>query len=184
MITDAPARRTARTATLRPAHLPGATLGLMLGGMRILSPAFGNGDWIPTEYSADGTESIVPLEFTGVPADTVSLALVVQDSDVPTEHRPDGTFDHWVVWNLPASLGSLTDPDDHGGVVGATSRGSHTWIAPEPPSGKGVHRYYFTVYALDTMLDLNGTAGRPELEAAIEGHVLDQAVLMGRYQRD
>ncbi|MFD9456648.1 YbhB/YbcL family Raf kinase inhibitor-like protein [Streptomyces sp. NPDC059985] len=152
--------------------------------MRIESPSFKDGDWIPVEHSIDGTETPVPLTFDDVPEATASLALVVHDPDVPKDRRPDGNFDHWVVWNIPADQRHISGDDDHAGVVGQTTRGTNTWIGPAPPPGDGPHRYYFTLYALDTELDLAPTAGREELEEALSGHVLDRAVLMGRFQRE
>ena len=151
--------------------------------MRIVSPVFEDEGWIPVEYSVDGAGSLAPLEFVDVPADARSVALVVHDPDVPRDRRPDGNFDHWVVWNIPADQGGLSDAADPHGVVGANSRGANEWVAPAPPPGDGPHRYYFTLYALDALLDLAPSAGRSDLEAAIEGHVLDKAVLMGKFQR-
>ena len=151
--------------------------------MRISSRAFADEGWIPVEYSVDGSGSLVPLEFADVPDGARSLALVVHDPDVPRDRRPDGNFDHWVVWNIPPEQSGLSNAADPGGVVGANSRGAKEWVAPAPPPGDGPHRYYFTLYALDTLLDLASTAGRSDLEAAIEGHVLDRAVLMGKFER-
>ncbi|MEV7418381.1 YbhB/YbcL family Raf kinase inhibitor-like protein [Streptomyces sp. NPDC089919] len=152
--------------------------------MKIESTAFRDGGWIPVEHSVDGDESPVPLLFGDVPAGAVSLALVVHDPDVPRDRRPDGNFDHWVLWNIPAGQQRLFRGDDHLAVVGRTTRGTNTWIGPAPPQGDGTHRYVFTLYALDTVLDLPDTAGRPELEAAMTGHVLEQAVLTGLFRRD
>ncbi|WP_324605387.1 YbhB/YbcL family Raf kinase inhibitor-like protein [Streptomyces sp. NRRL F-2664] len=151
--------------------------------MKIASPSFQDGGWIPAEHSVDGSESLVPLEFDEVPTGAVSLALVVHDPDVPRERRPDGNFDHWVMWNIPAGQRRLSEADKGAGVVGVTTRGTNTWIGPAPPPGDGPHRYFFTLYALDTTLQLPPSAGRAELEAAMAGHVLEQAVLMGRFQR-
>jgi Raf kinase inhibitor-like YbhB/YbcL family protein len=152
--------------------------------MKISSPSFEDGGWIPAEHSIDGGESRVPLEFEGVPDGAGSLALVVHDPDVPRDRRPDGNFDHWVVWNIPAGQHRISEADGQIGVVGLTTRGTNTWIGPAPPPGDGPHRYFFTLYALDTVLDLPPSTGRVELEQAMEGHVLEKAVLMGRYQRD
>ncbi|MFI8106403.1 YbhB/YbcL family Raf kinase inhibitor-like protein [Streptomyces sp. NPDC086023] len=152
--------------------------------MRIETPAFREDGWIPVEHTVDGDDSPPPLLFEGVPSEAVSLALVVHDPDVPRDRRPDGNFDHWVVWNIPAAQHRLFRDDVNLAVVGRTTRGTNTWIGPAPPPGDGPHRYFFTLYALDTMLDLSDSAGRPELEAAMAGHVLEQAVLMGRFQRD
>ncbi|MBJ8347967.1 YbhB/YbcL family Raf kinase inhibitor-like protein [Antrihabitans sp. YC2-6] len=151
--------------------------------MRISSGAFADEGWIPVEHSVDGSGSLAPLEFADVPDGARSLALVVHDPDVPRDRRPDGNFDHWVVWNIPPKQSGLSNAADPGGVVGANSRGAKEWVAPAPPPGDGPHRYYFTLYALDTLLDLASTAGRSDLEAAIEGHVLDRAVLMGKFER-
>lgn len=152
--------------------------------MRMESPSFRDGDWIPVEHSVDGGESQVPLEFDAVPAGSASLALVVHDPDVPRDRRPDGNFDHWVVWTIPAGQRRIAEGDGQVGVVGVTTRGTNTWIGPAPPPGDGPHRYFFTLYALDTFLDLPSSAGRPEVEEAMEGHVVERAVLMGRFQRD
>ncbi|MEU5809416.1 YbhB/YbcL family Raf kinase inhibitor-like protein [Streptomyces sp. NPDC047718] len=152
--------------------------------MEIKSPSFADGGWIPVEHSIDGEGSQVPLEFEAVPDGTASLALVVHDPDVPRDRRPDGNFDHWVVWNIPAGQRRMTADEGPVGVVGRTTRGTNTWIGPAPPPGDGAHRYFFTLYALDVLLDLPDSAGRGELEAAMEGHVLERAVLMGRFQRD
>jgi Raf kinase inhibitor-like YbhB/YbcL family protein len=151
--------------------------------MQIVSPVFADEGWIPVEYSVAGTGSLVPLEFADVPVEARSLALVVHDPDVPRDRRPDGNFDHWVVWNIPPEHGGLSDAADAPGVVGANSRGANEYVAPAPPPGDGPHRYYFTLYALDTLLDLAPSAGRADLESAIEGHVLEQAVLMGKFER-
>ncbi|MGP3690608.1 YbhB/YbcL family Raf kinase inhibitor-like protein [Streptomyces sp. IBSNAI002] len=151
--------------------------------MRIESTAFRDGGTIPVEHTVDGSDSQVPLEFSDVPDAAVSLALVVHDPDVPRDRRADGNFDHWVVWNIPAAHRRLTEHDGPVGVVGRTTRGTNTWIGPAPPPGDREHRYFFTLYALDTLLDLSDSCGRPELENAIAGHVLEQAVLMGRFQR-
>ncbi|MFF7237872.1 YbhB/YbcL family Raf kinase inhibitor-like protein [Streptomyces collinus] len=152
--------------------------------MKIESPSFQDGDFIPVEHSADGDEVPVPLEFDAVPAHAASLALVVHDPDVPRELRPDGNFDHWVVWNIPADQRRMYPDDIQVGVVGAGSSNIRAWIGPAPPPGDKAHRYFFTLYALDTAFDLPGEAGREELEAAMQGHVLETAVLMGRFQRE
>ncbi|MFE9565991.1 YbhB/YbcL family Raf kinase inhibitor-like protein [Streptomyces sp. NPDC006487] len=135
-------------------------------------------------HSVDGSESPVPLLFDDVPSGAVSLARVVHDPDVPRDRRPDGNFDHRVLWNIPAVQRRLFREDAHLAVVGRTTRGTNTWIGPAPPPGDGPHRYFFTLYALDTVLDLSDTAGRREWEASMTGHVLGQAVLTGLLRRD
>ncbi|WP_083974014.1 YbhB/YbcL family Raf kinase inhibitor-like protein [Kitasatospora mediocidica] len=155
-----------------------------MDAVKIESPSFRDGGWIPAEHTADGVESPVPLEFDGVPADAVSLALVVHDPDVSRESRPDGVFDHWVVWNIPAEQRRLSAHDAHVGVVGRNTSGDNAWTGPAPPAGDAPHRYVFALYALDAVLELSDSAGRHELESAMAGHVLEEAVMTGRYQRE
>ena len=145
--------------------------------MRIESPAFGEGEPIPPRYTADGEDVSPPLRIEGVPEGTRTLALVVDDPDAPM-----GTWVHWVVWNVPADATAFPEGGvPEGAVEGVNSWGRRGWGGPSPPSG--THRYFFRLYALDTRLDLPPTADRRALEAAMRGHVLAEAVTMGRYTR-
>ena len=151
--------------------------------MRVTSDSFKDGKPIPATHSADGEGTLPPLNISDVPSRTVSIAITVHDPDVPKERRPDGNFDHWIVWNLPPDTSQIDNPTDHGGKVGTTTIGSHDWVAAGPPPGDGPHRYYFTVYALDTEFDLPESTTRAELESAIAGHIVESAELMGTYER-
>ncbi len=145
--------------------------------LTIRSPAFDDGARIPVRYTADGPDLSPPLRISGVPVGTASLALIVDDPDAPV-----GTWVHWVVWNVPPGAPSFPEggtPD--GAVEGRNSWGRSGWGGPSPPSG--THRYFFKVYALDTVLDLPPTAGKDQLVRAMEGHVLAKAQLMGTYSR-
>lgn len=151
--------------------------------MEILSPAFEHEHHIPAQYTLDGTQEVPPLHISGVPAEAVSIALLSHDPDVPRERRPDGNFDHWVVWNISPTTTEITSEDDHDGIVGANTLGKNVYQTPAPPRGSGPHRYYFRAYALDTKLDLPTTSTRRDVEAAMEGHILESAELMGVYER-
>ena len=123
-----------------------------------------------------------PLHWEGIPTGTQSLALICDDPDAP-----GGTWVHWVMWNIPAQSGGLaeevpTDPNlADGSRQGITDFGRPGYGGPMPPSG--THRYFFKVYALDTRLDLPARATKADLVKAMQGHILAQGELMGKYQR-
>lgn len=149
--------------------------------MHLTSPAFRGNEQIPSEYGADGPGMPPPLRVCDVPTGTLTLALVVQDPDIPRAKWPSGIFNHWVVWNLPASLTELLPGRIPPGDVGLSSYGTHAYIPPAPPVE---HRYYFYLYALDVRLDLPvANTAADDLFAAMVGHVLEVSCLMGRYTR-
>jgi Raf kinase inhibitor-like YbhB/YbcL family protein len=151
--------------------------------MDLQSSAFEAGGMIPTKYTCDGQDVSPALSWSEPPVDTESLVLFCDDPDAPA-----GTWDHWVLFNIPAASRSLpesiaTEPViDKAGVQGANSWGKIGYGGPCPPKG-GEHRYYFRLYALDTNLDLEPGATRKDVEEALQGHVLAQGQLMGRYGR-
>jgi Raf kinase inhibitor-like YbhB/YbcL family protein len=153
-------------------------------GLRLVSASFSNGEAIPERHTCDGAETSPPLRITGGPVGTRSFALLVLDPDVPTPDAPTQTLTHWVVWNISAP-GPVTFPE--GGVPSGATEGSNDfgegWLGPCPPPGSPPHRYNFTVFALDFRPTLPSDAGREELEAAIQGHVLDNDRLIGTYER-
>jgi Raf kinase inhibitor-like YbhB/YbcL family protein len=148
--------------------------------MDLTSDAFEHEGTIPAAYSCDGEDVSPPLEVAGIPEGTASLALVMDDPDAPR-----GVWDHWVVYDVPApgESAGLTIPQgtDPGGTAGRNSWGRTGYGGPCPPSG--IHRYYFTVYALDVATGLAPGASKDDLLRAIDGHVLAEAILMGRYGR-
>ncbi len=156
----------------------------MKGGkvMKIKSPAFEQGEMIPKIYTCDGADVSPPLEWSSVPEGTKSFALISDDPDAPM-----GTWIHWVVYDLPASLTKLPEnvpPEStlaDGGKQGMTSFRRIGYGGPCPPSG--THRYYFTLYALDTTVDLDPGATKKQLLEAMKGHILSEAQLMGKYKR-
>lgn len=149
--------------------------------MKIESSAFKEGALIPQKFTCDGQDLSPALRFTDVPGNAKSLALVVDDPDVPPAVRADRNWDHWVVWNIPPATPDVGEAGDPKGTQGRNSWGKNAYGGPCPPDRE--HRYFFKLYALDTMLELPVTAGKPELLAAMKGHILEQAQLMGRYDR-
>jgi len=144
--------------------------------MNISSTAFKDGGSIPSKYTCDGANTSPPLAFDAVPAGAKSLALVVDDPDAP-----GGTFDHWVVWNIPANTRAIAEGQSPQGVSGKNGFGKNGYGGPCPPSGE--HRYQFKLYALDTTLNLPPSASKADLENAMNGHTLAQVKMMGRYKR-
>ena len=148
----------------------------------LTSNAFIEGAMIPQRYSCDGEDISPHLAWTDVPSGTRSLALICDDPDAPV-----GTWDHWVVYNIPADVHSLQEGIaekailDNGAVHGNNSWGRIGYGGPCPPSG--THRYFFKIFALDTLLDLKSGSTTSQLLEAMEGHILAQGQLMGRYQR-
>ena len=150
--------------------------------MDLTSTAFAYGEPIPAKYSCKGENISPALMWTEPPAGTKSFALIMDDPDAPM-----GTWVHWVLFNLPPSARGLPEgvpstpilPD--GSVKGVTSARSHGYHGPCPPSG--THRYFFKLYALDTLLTLTSSADKKSLLAAMEGHVLAQAEWMGKFSK-
>ncbi len=151
--------------------------------MELTSTAFYDGGEIPPRYTCDGRDLSPPLTWNGAPAGTRSFVLIVDDPDAPDPRAPKMTWVHWVLYNLPASLTSLAE--GAAPPVGAQA-GSNDWQRAEyggpcPPNGR--HRYFFKLYALDTLLPAMGPASKAQVERAMAGHVLAEARLMGTYQR-
>jgi Raf kinase inhibitor-like YbhB/YbcL family protein len=151
--------------------------------LRLTSPAFTEGGPIPPEFSCEGENRSPPLAWSGVPVASRSFALVVDDPDAPR-----GTWVHWLLWNLPAdavelAAGVPTLPElPSGARQGLNGGGDLGYQGPCPPPG-GPHRYFFRLHALGTLLNLAPGVNRPDLERALEDHVLARAVLMGTFQR-
>ncbi len=155
--------------------------------MEITSPAFKAKAPIPKVHTCDGANTSPRLAWTGAPAGTKTFALVMDDPDAPP-----GTWIHWTIWNVPGSATTLAEglarspdlPDGsrQGRVYGVKEFSKTGYLGPCPPPGKA-HRYFFRLYALDTVLTLPATATRFDLDAAMKGHTLASAELMGTYGR-
>lgn len=145
--------------------------------MNLSSPAFGHNQSIPATYTCDGDNLSPPLIISNVPEAAESLALIVDDPDAP-----GGTWVHWTVWNIDPKTTSIPASSVLSSAVeGITSFGKTGYGGPCPPSG--THRYFFKLYALDTMLRLDETAAVQELEKAMKGNILDSAELVGLYEK-
>ncbi len=150
--------------------------------IKLISAAFSEGAMIPTRYTCDGEDVSPPLSWTELPPETGSFALICEDPDAPV-----GTWDHWVLFNIPASATGLpeavpaTATLDDGSVHGNNSWGRLGYGGPCPPGG--THRYIFSLFALDIKLDLKSGATKSGLLKAMEGHILARTRLMGKYRR-
>jgi len=149
----------------------------------VTSSAFLEGEMIPTKYTCDGPDLSPPLAWSKVPRGTASLALICEDPDAPR-----GIWVHWVVWGLPADSTSLPEAVTTDRILSTDARqgkndfGKFGYGGPCPPPGKP-HRYYYRLYALDHKIPLDPGATRKDLLAAMEGHVIGEGALMGRYGR-
>lgn len=148
----------------------------------LTSSAFDNGGRIPEGYTCSGYNKSPALKWTGVPKGTRSLALILDDPDAPM-----GTFVHWVVYNLSPTSKGLPEGVSPSALVangeqGTNGRGAIGYTGPCPPPGKP-HHYHFHLYALDQKLELKAGAAAQQLEAALKGHVLGNAELVGIFKR-
>ncbi len=150
--------------------------------IKITSPAFEEGGLIPAKYTCDGADVSPPLQWQGVPEGAQSIALISDDPDAPV-----GTWVHWVVYNLSADTKELAEniPADEtlasGAKQGMTDFRRIGYGGPCPPGG--THRYFFKIYALETKLDLPAGAKKTDLLKAMEGHIIGQGQLIGKYKR-
>lgn len=147
--------------------------------LALKSPAFNNGGYLPEQYTCDGTDRSPPLVWENSPASTQSFVLIMDDPDAPM-----GVWTHWVLFNIPARINAW--PENLQNLPPGTQTGKNSWQrnqynGPCPPSG--THRYFFKLYALDTVLELTDGASKDEVETTIQNHILAQASLMAIYQR-
>ena len=152
--------------------------------MTIFSPAFADNEEIPIQYTCQGKDLSPPLNWSGVPAETKSLALIVDDPDAPDPQAPKMTWVHWLLFNLPPDCAGL--PEAVQKLPDGTGEGLNDWQrtgygGPCPPIGR--HRYFHKLYALDVMLTGLDRPDKARLEKAMEGHILAQAQLVGTYQK-
>ncbi len=148
-----------------------------MGALQITSSAFQNNGNIPREYTCDGKDINPPLMIAGVPQGTKSLALICDDPDAPV-----GIWVHWVIWNIDPGVKEIKENTvPQGAVQGINDFRKHSYGGPCPPSG--THRYFFKVYALDTMLGISTNSTKADLEKAMKGHILGEGQLIGLYKR-
>ena len=163
-------------------------LDLPQRGLRISSPAFGDGGTIPDRYTQDGEALFPPLEWEGLPQGTQSLALIVEDADAPFP-RP---LVHAVLHSVPATLSGIQEgglgmkqvrASPLGFQVGRNSMARSGWMAPSPVPGHGPHRYAFQLFAVDTIPSFSSPPGRGQLLRALKGNLLAATRVIGVYQR-
>jgi Raf kinase inhibitor-like YbhB/YbcL family protein len=150
------------------------------------SSAFPPRGEIPTRHTCEGPDLSPPLSWSGLPAGTRSLALIVDDPDAPDPRAPRVTWVHWVVYNLPAAVSEISEglrPQSlpAGARCGLNDWQKPAWGGPCPPVGR--HRYFFKLHALDVVLPDLGAATKAELEQAMGSHVLARAELVGTYEK-
>lgn len=152
--------------------------------LTLLSPAFDDHAPIPEQFTCDGDDVPPPLGWSGEPPHTASYVLIVDDPDAPDPAAPRMTFVHWVLYNIPAPIREIEEavisaalPD--GTLEGRNDNGGSGYTGPCPPIGR--HRYFFKLYALDTVLTGLESPTKADVERAMEGHVLETAQLVGTY---
>ena len=152
--------------------------------LHITSPVFADGGEIPSKFTCEGDDISPPLAFAGVPAGAKSLVLIVDDPDAPDPKAPKRTYVHWVLFDLPPDTREIVE-----GMIalpGGTKSGLNDWKRPDyggpcPPIGR--HRYFFKLYALDARLEGLSAATKADVLAAMQGHVLAEAQMVGTYQK-
>jgi len=154
--------------------------------MILTSQAFQQGGDIPTRHTCQGGDVSPPLAWSGVPSNAKSLALIVDDPDAPDPAAPRITWVHWVLYNIAPDAHGLAEGVSGAALPSGALAGANDWRhaaygGPCPPVGR--HRYFFKLYALDTILPDLGHPNKAALEKAMKGHVIEQAVLVGTYQK-
>jgi len=154
--------------------------------MTITSPAFAKNDSIPARYTCTSSDISPPLQWSGIPSAAKSLALIVDDPDAPDPAAPKMTWVHWVLYNLPPYSEGLSEDIVPNDLPEGTAQGINDWHrtgygGPCPPIGR--HRYFFKLYALDTVLKETKKATKADVEKAMQGHVLESAELMGTFEK-
>jgi Raf kinase inhibitor-like YbhB/YbcL family protein len=153
------------------------------GQLHVTSPAFTEGQPIPSKYTCEGQDVSPPLRWDNAPSAAKAFALICEDPDAPA-----GTWVHWVLYNLPASAASLQEGMSKSAALADGSRQGLNdfrktgYNGPCPPAG-AAHRYYFNVYALDASVSLPSRAKKADLAKAMEGHIVAEGTLMGTYRR-
>lgn len=161
-----------RTPGTSPHSVIMPTTELMLS-----SAAFQHNALIPSQYTCDADDINPPFSISGVPEGTRSLVLIMDDPDAPV-----GTWDHWIVFNIPPDTDEIREGKEPGGIPGNNSWGRGGYGGPCPPSG--THHYVFKLYALDTVLPLQKGTTKQEIQWAMDGHILAETQLIGTYQRN
>jgi len=154
--------------------------------LKITSSAFQQGGSIPAKYTCEGQDVSPPLAWAGAPSSAKSIAIIVDDPDAPDPAKPQRVYVHWVLYNIPGGISSLSENASRSGLPKGAVQGKNDWGKPQyggpcPPIGR--HRYFFKVYALDTELTGLSGATKADVERAMKGHIVDSGELVGTYQK-
>ena len=154
--------------------------------LTLSSTAFTNGGEIPPKYTCEGNDISPALEWTGVPDQTRSLVLIVDDPDAPDPRAPKMTWVHWVLFNIPPDTTGLPEDVTSADLPHGTEEGMNDWKrtgygGPCPPVGR--HRYFHKLYALDTVIKGMKKANKATIEAAMVGHIIAETELIGTYEK-
>ena len=150
--------------------------------MKLTNLAFKEGGIIPSTYTCEGKNVNPPLVISDVPSGTKSLVLIMDDPDVPHTIRADGVWDHWLLFNIPPHTTTIDENSTPAECVeGKTTYGQTHYGGPCPPDRE--HRYFFKLYALDSLLPLKVGASKKEIEKAMQKHILAECKLMGKYEK-
>ena len=145
--------------------------------MKLTSPAFEHNAFIPEKFTCEGQDVNPELNIEDVPSAAQSLVLIMDDPDAPPK-----VWEHWTVFNIPPTTTKIPENSVPEGTQGMNDFKKVEWGGPCPPPGK-VHHYNFKLYALDTTLDLDSSATKPDVEEAMQDHILEETVLIGTYER-
>ena len=150
------------------------------------STAFENGTDIPDQYTCQGDDISPPLSWENTPGTATSLVLIVDDPDAPDPKAPKMTWVHWLLYNIPPDTNGLAEHMTRDKLPAGTKEGLNDWKrtgygGPCPPIGR--HRYFFKLYALDTVLDVQNNPTKANLEEAMQGHIIAQTELLGTFQQ-
>jgi len=154
--------------------------------LSLTTSAFSNGGEIPPEYTCSGQDNSPPLMWSGVPDNTRSLVLIIDDPDAPDPHAPKMTWVHWVVYNIPPNTTCLPQYANITNLPESATLGINDWHkigygGPCPPIGR--HRYFHKLYALDTILKKIPDATKAQIEVAMQGHIIEYAELVGTFEK-
>lgn len=149
--------------------------------LTITSPSFQMNGAIPALFTCDGKNISPELNFSNIPEGTQSLALIMEDPDVPKTVRADGMWNHWIVWNISPQTMQIREGEVPLGIVGINTNGKKAYAGPCPPDRE--HRYIFTLYALSTILSLPDNSTKENLLKAFTPYIIEKATLIGRYNR-
>ncbi len=162
--------------------------GADMTAFSVTSTSYQDGSEVPQKFTCQGGDASPQLAWTGVPTGTKSLAIIVDDPDAPDPAKPERTYVHWVVYDIPPTTQSIPEGKPEGkerpptgARAGKNDWGKPTWGGPCPPVGR--HRYFHKVYALDAMLGDLKEPTKAQLEAAMKGHILAESQLVATYQK-